>query len=179
MAPGPATAPLFAPGTLRAARSKYVSIPALLPIGPRTAKAVIPAVTVGSPTRHLILDCTHLRSKERSAGHARDELGRFTSDSRVNVDISKTRRRARTASRQHRAPKSLLRRRRRIRCVSRHSGSISARNNCGPRLAGAALRLWGACAAAALAASHRPLAALSSSARTSAAVRAARLHFGA
>ena len=101
MAPGPATAPLFAPGTLRAARSKYVSIPALLPIGPLTAKAVIPAVTVGSPTRHLILDCTHLRRKERSAGHARDELGRFTSDSRVNVDISKTRRRARTASRQH------------------------------------------------------------------------------
>ena len=66
-----------------------------------------------------------------------------------------------------------------IRCVNRHSRSNSAGNNCGPRIAGAALRLWGACAAAALAASHRPLAALSSSARTSAAVRAARLHFGA
>ena len=49
------------------------------------------------PARHLILDCTHLGIKERSAGHARDELERITSDSHVNVGSSRIRQRARAA----------------------------------------------------------------------------------
>ena len=107
------------------------------------------------------------------AGHARDDLERFTSDSHVDVGSSRIERRAGAA-----APPA-LRRRRRTRSVNRHSGSTPASNNRGPRPAGTAFRRWGARAAAAHAASHRPLAARSSRARTSAAARAARLHFGA
>jgi len=87
----------------------------------------------GRPAR--CRSCGTTKRKGRSAGHARDELERITSDSHVNVGSSRIRQRARAAAlpthhRRRAASRNLQQ--------DRAFGSANLR---GPRLAGAAIRL--------------------------------------